>query len=514
MTAAGFGSIQASPLTAPAHSVVTTILNPFTTGFGALAGLALSKVAAWVLAGTRAALIETAHAIGATTSPALTSAWFSSTYWRVAGLAALVTVPFVCAAALQAVMRSDLSLLTQAVLLYLPLALLGVSLAAPVTMLLLAATDGMCTAVSGPGATDGARFLIEAGGYAGGLSAIQGSPFFAVVAGLVTVAAGLALTIELLVREAAVYVVVLMLPLVFAGLVWPARRIWAIRMIELLVGLILSKFVIVAVLSLAGTALGGASGGSRLLTAMALIVLSTFAPWAMLRLLPFTELAAGASEALSHGSRRLADPVQMLAARADPAVDLALSLPAMLRRDHDRTDAAGAGRPGGAGLDADAVLARRDSRPESAVVGAELGGSAVAAAASQPADGGPVGYQAPAGGPVGDQAPGCVRDDRPGSSGARAEDASKSPSAGEGTGGEPGLPPILRAPNRSWPPVRLEPGFYRQSIAGPAAPDTAEQSPVADSPTGDLRSAEPPLQDESADDVDPVAPPPDEDGGL
>ena len=151
MTAVGLGSIQASPLTAPAHSVVTTILNPLTTGFGSLAGLALSKVAAWVLGGTKAALIETARAIGATTAPALTSAWFSSTYWRVAGLAALVTVPFVCAAALQAVMRSDLSLLTQAVLVYLPLALLGVSLAAPVTMLLLAATDGMCDGRLRPG---------------------------------------------------------------------------------------------------------------------------------------------------------------------------------------------------------------------------------------------------------------------------------------------------------------------------------------------------------------------------
>ena len=56
-------------------------------------------------------------------------------------------------------------------------------------------------------------------------------------------------------REAAVYVIVLMLPLAFAAMVWPARRIWAIRAIELLVALILSKFAIVAVLSLGGAAL-------------------------------------------------------------------------------------------------------------------------------------------------------------------------------------------------------------------------------------------------------------------
>ncbi len=60
----------------------------------------------------------------------------------------------------------------------------------------------------------------------------------------------------MLIREAAVYVVVLMLPLAFAAFVWPARRIWAIRAVELLIALILSKFAVVAVLSLAGAAYG------------------------------------------------------------------------------------------------------------------------------------------------------------------------------------------------------------------------------------------------------------------
>ena len=64
----------------------------------------------------------------------------------------------------------------------------------------------------------------------------------------------------MLIREAAVYVVVLMLPLAFAAFVWPARRIWAIRMVELLTALILSKFAVVAVLSLAGAAFGATGG--------------------------------------------------------------------------------------------------------------------------------------------------------------------------------------------------------------------------------------------------------------
>ena len=101
-------------------------------------------------------------------------------------------------------------------------------------------------------------------------------------------------------REAAVYVVVLMLPLAFAALVWPARRTWAIRAVELLVALILSKFAIVAVLSLGGLALGHSVHTSLggMLTGIVLLMLGAFTPWAMLRLLPLAEVASGTAGAL------------------------------------------------------------------------------------------------------------------------------------------------------------------------------------------------------------------------
>ena len=51
----------------------------------------------------RAALAQTAEVIGRTTAPELSGAWFSSEYWRVAGLAAMLTLPFLFAAAVRAV---------------------------------------------------------------------------------------------------------------------------------------------------------------------------------------------------------------------------------------------------------------------------------------------------------------------------------------------------------------------------------------------------------------------------
>lgn len=308
---------------------------------GAVADAGLDSISGWVLDGTKSALEQVAQLISAATSPDLTAAWFSSTYWRVAGLAALLTVPFIFAAMVQAILRSDLALIGKVVFTYLPVSVLSVSLAAPVVMLLLSATDQMCNVISSAAVTGGASFLDKTAAVAGGLSTLAGSPFFAVMVGLFAVAAALMLALELMIREAAVYVVVLMLPLAFAAFVWPARRIWAVRLVELLISLILSKFVIVAVLSLAGSALGSSGlGVSRLLTATALLLLSTLAPWALLRILPFTELAAGAAGALRHElpqvGHHAASVGGVAAAGADAAAEMAVALPTRLRRHADQ----------------------------------------------------------------------------------------------------------------------------------------------------------------------------------
>ena len=240
------GSIVGGPLA----DILSPIISPIgglvvREPTGSAAGLVLQGISSWVLDGTKGALEEVASVIGAATAPNLESTWFSSTYWRVAALAAMLTIPFLCAAAVEAVARADLSLLARVIFGYLPLSLLGVSLAAPLTMLLLAATDQMSAVVSAKARAQVARASSTTPPRPPGAlaSATGGSPFFAVVVGLLALMAAMALAVELLVRAAAVYVVVLMLPLAFAALVWPARRVWAVRLVELLASLILSKFV-------------------------------------------------------------------------------------------------------------------------------------------------------------------------------------------------------------------------------------------------------------------------------
>jgi len=265
---------------------------------GAVAGLGLSAIVSWVLSGAGSALDETAALLGKTTTPQLGEAWFSSAYLHMAAIATLLTLPFLFAAAVQAMLRSDLAMLARAALGYLPAAMLSIAIAAPVTALLLAASDGLSNVIeqaAGGAATD---FLAKTAGIFGGLSVIDGSPFVAFLVGFFAAAGALVLWLELLFREVAVYVIVLTLPLVFAAFVWPARRIWAIRSVELLLALILSKVAIVAVLALGAGALDhGAQSASlvSLLAGVALMVLGLFAPWALVKLIPLGELAAAAA---------------------------------------------------------------------------------------------------------------------------------------------------------------------------------------------------------------------------
>jgi hypothetical protein len=268
-------------------------------GPSASAALGLATLLAWVYGGAKAALQEMGNVVNETSAPQLQSVWFSSTYWRMAAVAALLTLPFLFAAAVQALMRSDLSLLARAAFGHLPLALVGVGIAAPVTMLLLSGTDELCSLVWSPSATNGLATALAGGGLARVVGFVE-SPFLAFLLCVFTAGAAIAVWLELAMREAAVYIVVLMLPLAFAALVWPARRVWAVRSVEMLVALILSKFAIVAVLGLGAAAIDHfpAHGLGALLAGMVLVLLAAFAPWAVVRLVPLAEVASTAAGSL------------------------------------------------------------------------------------------------------------------------------------------------------------------------------------------------------------------------
>ena len=120
--------------------------------------------------------------------------------------------------------------------------------------------------------------------------------FVVLLAALVIVVGALFVWLELLMRAASIYVVVLFLPFAFAALIWPRSAGVLRRVIELLLVLIFSKFVIVAILSLASGALGNAdrsaAGVSQAFAGGAVLLLAAFSPFALFKLVPFLEGAA------------------------------------------------------------------------------------------------------------------------------------------------------------------------------------------------------------------------------
>jgi hypothetical protein len=152
---------------------------------------------------------------------------------------------------------------------------------------------------------------------ANGLSAsIPGVPGFVLfLAGGVVALAALVLWLELVVREAAITAAALFLPLVLAALVWPSISHWARRLADTLAALVLSKLVIAAVISLAVGALTGASTGSEpstrfgdIIVGIALLLLATLSPFAVLRLIPAFE--AGAAAHLEGQRKRMTSSAQ------------------------------------------------------------------------------------------------------------------------------------------------------------------------------------------------------------
>ena len=270
----------------------------------------LNAIGQWVASGAEWLLGQIGDVLVSTTTVDVGAAWFRDHYGQMTALASVVILPMLLVSTVQAIVRQDPAQLARTFLLRLPLALLLGVVAIQIVIMGLTVTDEMSNAVAGGTGTDLTSLL---SGVTKGLVAAAADPtiasFVLLLIALLIAVAAFVLWLELLIRAAAVYVAVLFLPLALAALVWPAVSHWCRRLVETLAALILSKFVIVATLSLAagaissGTAGTGShgSGFSAVLAGGALLAMATFAPFAILRLIPAVETGAvGHLEGLRH----------------------------------------------------------------------------------------------------------------------------------------------------------------------------------------------------------------------
>jgi hypothetical protein len=272
----------------------------------------LGALVKWVIDGAVAVLDRIGQEIDKAAEPHLDALWFTKHVKVMQNLALLVVLPLLLAALIGAVIHQDPGRLVRAVAVYLPLAVLGGFVAVQVTQLALAVTDQLCWLVSHGMGNDVHHAVLNVGVALQGVAAAPGTAlaggFLTFVVALLVVVGAVLIWLELLLRSAAIYVAVMFLPLTLAGLVWPATARWAKRLVEILVALILSKFVVVAVISLAASGLGAGLGAGPSdglaagLGGAALLLLAGFAPFVLLRLVPVVE--AGVIAHMEGTSRR------------------------------------------------------------------------------------------------------------------------------------------------------------------------------------------------------------------
>jgi hypothetical protein len=292
-----------NPCELPVVGNVCDAVSGAVTKVAAEAGeFVMRGVTAWV---TNAAVWVTGKVGGLiekTTSPDLTASWFEGQYGAMVGVAGALALLMLMLAIIQSVIRQDIGLLVRSAFGYLPMAFVLAGVAIAATGLLVAITDDMSMAVvSGLGTEQSDNLLQSVGdAYKNALDEGSGIPLFGVFLGAIILAIGaFVLWLELIIRDAAIYVCVFFLPLTFVAMIWPATGRWARRLVELLIAIILAKFVIVAILSLASAAIANTTVATgegnmfeRMIAGAALLVLAAWSPFALLRLIPMMEGAA------------------------------------------------------------------------------------------------------------------------------------------------------------------------------------------------------------------------------
>lgn len=287
------------------------IASPVTDAIEGLGHGIFDQITTWVSEGASWLIGQVVSDIEKTTTPKLTSEGFLAEYGQMSEIAAVLAAAMVLLALLEAIAQGSWGVLGRTVFVNLPVAFVGTSVAFVLVQMLLITTDGMCHGIAAATHEHSQRFfksaiagLAKAGaraGTAGG--AATGGPVSGAVDGAVAVPlfvtfltaiigafAAFFVWIELIARDAAVYVVSLFMPMALAASIWPRWSGALRRTGELIVVIVSSKFVIVSVIALAaGLVAEKEQGVEHLLAASALMLLACFAPFMLLKLVPFAE---------------------------------------------------------------------------------------------------------------------------------------------------------------------------------------------------------------------------------
>ena len=311
----GGGNPVGDACNAVSGAVTGVVTDPITDALKGVGNGIFEQVTSWVADGASWLIGEVVKGIDETTTPQLTTKGLLSQYGKMAQIAALMGLAMLLLAVLEGLAQGNAGMLARVVLVNLPLAFIATSVAYAVVQLLLVATDGLCHTIASASHDNSNQFfkaaitgLGEAGGEVGkevdgaatgeaagaavgqAAGTVEVPLFVTFLAAIIGAFAAFMVWLELLMRDAAIYVVALFMPVALAASIWPRWGGALRRTGELLVVVIGSKFVIVSIISLAAGLVAETDGRiEHILAASALMLLACFAPFVLLKLVPFAE---------------------------------------------------------------------------------------------------------------------------------------------------------------------------------------------------------------------------------
>jgi type IV secretion system protein TrbL len=408
----------------------------------AIAAPIFRQATEWVADGAGWLVGRVGALIDATTTPRLDSRWFTGQYQQMGLLATALALPLLFLAVVQTALSRNPAVITRA-LAAVPTAFVLTGAAVALIAALLGITDWACQVISRQAGPQSREFFHDVAGAFGKLTDSGGAAgtsvalFVALMASMFAALGAFAVWVELLIRSAGIYVCALFFPAVLVARIWPKLEKWATRLAEALTALILSKFVIVATLSLAAGAMAdsrASEGFNGVLAGGALLIFAAFAPLVLFRLVQFAEVQVHARAGTAGTAARGAQTTMSAAQAARIAMD---------------RQATSAGRATGA-----AEMARNTT----SAFGGGTGGSASGAA--RPAASGARGSSAGQPAPTGGAASGSARrlaDDPVPSATAGAANSGREAQGPRAAGGEPAPPSSPASDRRPLDGVRSQP---------------------------------------------------------
>jgi hypothetical protein len=249
----------------------------------------LNGVSDWVGAGAAWLIERIGKRVEQSTRPELGATWFTDQYQSMLSLALILTLGFLMAALASAALRQDLAEALRAAFVALPLAVIACFAAVTIVEVLLVATDNATMMLTQSTSGNSEKFFKDLGGVFGpGGAAVPG--FLALIGALIAALLCVVVWLELILREAAVYLAVAFLPLSLAAMVWRRSAHLARRLCESLMAVILAKLTIATAVAFAASALAhkGSGGITAMLAGCAVLFLAALSPWMLLRLIPLS----------------------------------------------------------------------------------------------------------------------------------------------------------------------------------------------------------------------------------